>query len=798
MDSWNVPVLVTPTARTLGSAIADPLLVADSEGRIVFMNASALDAFGYSSDEVAGLPADELLPGLPVPSANGAQNGPTTADVEAHRKDGTAFPVHASFGTISLDHEPLCFALIRDLTGERRSEEELRRTRDQLLEAQELARIGSWEWDIVANTASWSAQLFRIFGLEPNEIVPTYEGYLERVHPDDRPAVDARTRQALADHQPFEDLQRCLHPDGSVFLMKTQGEVIVDERGNPLRLVGVCEDVTAEKEAERAQAVLAAIVESSQDAIIARDLTGEITSWNRGAARLYGYTEREAIGADIGLIIPRDLRREYAEKVERLVAGETLEPFETRRLRRDGSQVEVSLAMSPVCDADGELVAISVIARDITERKRFEAQLQRLADHDPLTGLFNRRRFEEELEAGLERLKRFGSNAALLLLDLDGFKYVNDALGHGAGDQLLTSVARLLSERIRSTDLLARLGGDEFAILLPVVDEYGARKVAGDLLQGLRELVVEVEDRPLGITASIGVVCFGREAKGAEELLAEADRAMYVAKDAGRDRAEYVLPGARALRATAELGWEHRIRKALVERRFVLHSQPIVDLETGEPVQHELLLRMQGERELYTPQAFLGVAERVGLMGAIDRWVVDEAIGLLAERPELTVNVNVSALSIGDEPLLDHIREALAEREVHPSRLNFEITETAALGNVEVARRFAAGLHDLGCSLALDDFGTGFGSFYYLKHLPADYLKIDGDFVSSPRSHTDELVIEAIVRIAKGLGKRTIAEHVEDEQTVAALQRMGVDYAQGFHLGRPVPVEAALASAVRA
>jgi diguanylate cyclase (GGDEF)-like protein/PAS domain S-box-containing protein len=793
----EVPALVSPTAHTLGSAIADPLLVADSTGRIAFMNAPALDAFGYSSDEVVGLQAGELLPGFPPPSGNGARAETAAADVEAHRKDGTVFPVHASFGSISLDHELLFIALIRDLTGERRSEEELRRTRDRLLEAEELARIGSWEWDIVNDTVTWSDQVFRIYGLEPNEIVPTYEGFLERVHPDDRDSVDARNRKAFADHQPFEDVKRCLRSDGSEFLMKTQGEVIVDERGNPVRMLGVCEDVTAEKEAERTQAELAAIVESSQDAIIARNLTGEITSWNRGAARLYGYTAEEAIGADIGLLIPSALQREYADKVAQLIAGETLEPFETRRRRRDGSLVDVSLAMSPVCDAEGNLIAISVIARDITDRKRFEAQLQTLADHDPLTGLFNRRRFEEELAAGLDRLKRFGSSAALLLLDLDGFKYVNDALGHGAGDQLLTSVARLLSERIRSTDLLARLGGDEFAILLPVVDEYGAHKVAANMLQGLRELVVEVEDRRLGVTASIGVVCFGREAEDAEELLAEADRAMYVAKDAGRDRAEFVLPGDRAVRATAELGWEHRIRKALEEGRFVLHSQPIVDLASGEPVQHELLLRMQGEQELFGPQAFLGVAERVGLMGAIDRWVVDEAIGLLAERPELTVNVNLSGLSIGDEPLLDHIREALAEREVHPSRLNFEITETAALGNVDVARRFASGLHDLGCSLALDDFGTGFGSFYYLKHLPADYLKIDGDFVSSPRTHTDELVIEAIVRIAKGLGKRTIAEHVEDEQTVEALRRMGVDYAQGFHLGRPGPVEAALASAVR-
>ncbi|MFL5870626.1 MAG: EAL domain-containing protein [Solirubrobacterales bacterium] len=774
--------LVSLTSETLGNAIADPLLIADPGGRVLFMNAPALDAFGYASEDVASLSATTLLPGFPATCELG------TLELEARRKDGSGFPAHVSCTTTAFGDQELCFGLVHDLTEQRRSEEELRRTRDQLLEAQTLARIGSWEWDIGANEVTWSDELYRIYGLEPNEVVPSYEGFLERVHPDDRESVDARNRKAFADHQPFEDVKRCVRPGGTVFLMRTQGQVITDEQGNPIRMLGVCEDVTADKDAERVQAELAAIVESSQDAIIARSLTGEITSWNRGAAKLFGYTAKEAIGADVGMLIPPELRAEYDEIVERLIRGETVEPFETRRRKRDGSLVDVSLGMSPVGDADGEMVAISIIARDVTERKRFEAQLKRLADHDPLTGLFNRRRFEEELDAGLARLKRFGVSAALLILDLDGFKYVNDALGHGAGDQLLTGVARLLRERVRPSDVLARIGGDEFAVLLPTADEDSARSVATDLLQGLRELAVELEGRPIGVTASIGVVCFGREATSEEELIAEADRAMYFAKDSGRDRAQLVLPGDREAGGKAELGWEHRIRTALEEDRFVLHSQPIIDVQTGEPVQHELLLRMEDGDELVPPSAFLPVAERLGLIQAIDRWVVGEALRMMSERPDLRLEVNLSALSIDDELLLAQIRDGLAGYSVDPSHLILEITETAAIGNIDVARRFAAGLHELGCSLALDDFGTGFGSFYYLKHLPAAYLKIDGDFVSSPRSQTDELVIESIVRIAKGLGKRAIAEHVEDGQTLDAMRRMGVDYAQGFHVGRPQPV----------
>ena len=245
--------------------------------------------------------------------------------------------------------------------------------------------------------------------------------------------------------------------------------------------------------------------------------------------------------------------------------------------------------------------------------------------------------------------------------------------------------------------------------------------------------------------------------------------------------------------AETRLGWEHRIREALERDLFILYCQPIMDLRSGEISQHELLLRMAERRRADRPGAFLGVAERLGLIHAIDRWVVDEALRLLAERPDLRLEVNLSALSLDDRQLLDVIRDGLIRGGVDAGQLIFEITETAAIGNTEVARRFAAALHELGCGFAIDDFGTGFGSFHYLKHLPAEYLKIDGDFVRHPRSRTDELVIESIVRIAQGLDKQTIGEFVEDADTLEALRRVGVDYAQGFYVGRPRPVSELLA-----
>lgn len=770
-------------AEGLGDAVGDPLLILDPTGALLFANGAGLSAFGYAAEEIEGLLAANLVPGLP--------SGPSGEDrvvLDARRRDASTFPAEVTIRTTGVDDHQLSVAIVRDLTEQLRVEGELRRTTERLAQAQRLARLGSWEWDIPTNTVTWSDELFRIYGLDPGSIVPSYEGFLERVHSDDRASVDARNRKAFADQQPFNDIKRCLRTDGSVFLMRTQGEVIADEQGATLRMLGVCEDVTAEKRAERATAELAALVECSADAIITRTPEGTITRWNPGATDLYGWQPDEMIGRPITALIPDELLPEYEEKVARLARGEAVEHFETRRLRKDGLSIDVSLALTAVRDADGRLLTISAIGRDITEGKRLEAELQRLADHDPLTGLINRRRFVEELSEAAAVAPGNGGAGAVLMLDLDNFKWVNDAFGHRAGDELLRSVGALLGRQLGDGEVLARLGGDEFALLLPHAGASNAALMAIRLLESLRGHVLPIDGRPIGVTASIGIASFGHEGVSGEELLADADRAMYLAKDGGRDRAIPVAATDRKLRAETRLGWEYRIREALERDLFTLHCQPIMDLRTDEISQYELLLRMVGpDGEPIAPGAFLGVAERLGLIHAIDRWVVAEALRMLAERPDLRFEVNLSALSLDDHQLLDVIRDGLIRAGVDAGQLIFEVTETSAIGSTDVAPRFARALHELGCGFAIDDFGTGFGSFHYLKHLPAEYLKIDGDFVREPRTATDELVIESIVHIASGLDKETIGEFVEDAETLAMLREVGVDFAQGYHVGEPVP-----------
>jgi diguanylate cyclase (GGDEF)-like protein len=463
-------------------------------------------------------------------------------------------------------------------------------------------------------------------------------------------------------------------------------------------------------------------------------------------------------------------------------------------LERDGGTLVFEASMTTLV-VEGDRMRCAFL-HDITERRTFERRLRHLADHDALTGLLNRARFICEVELESARLRRYDGRAAVLVLDIDNFKHLNDSLGHKAGDEYLVSLAGALRTRLRESDHLCRLGGDEFAALMPTTDADGARRTADSLVEIIRHHAPVLGGRPVRLSASVGGVVFGAEPVTPEELLAAADVAMYAAKEAGRDRST-VVEGSdiQGEPAGSRLTWAERIRGALAEDRLVLHAQPIVDLATGAVDRLELLLRMVDDGgELLLPGAFLGTAERFDLVQAIDRWVTTRAIELL-DGHDFSLAINVSGRSIGDPELLATVERGLRDRSIAPGRLVFEITETAAIANIATAREFADRLRALGCRLALDDFGTGFGSFYYLKHMPADDVKIDGDFVRDmAASPVDQEVVRAVVAVAGALGPRTIAECVEDEATHALVREYGVDLGQGWHYGRPAPVADVIAT----
>ena len=527
---------------------------------------------------------------------------------------------------------------------------------------------------------------------------------------------------------------------------------------------------------------------------------------NPALTRILGYSPAEFLAMSHREPSHPDDIEQTLDLGARLLSGD-MESFdiEKRYIHRSGHAVWVNLSATLVRDGVGRAEYFIAQIQDISDRRRSHEQLQYLVEHDSLTGCLNRRGLELEMERHLQAIKRFGSDGALVVLDLDRFKYVNDSLGHHAGDRLITRVAGVLKAELREIDVLARLGGDEFAVLLSRGTDVQACTTAERLIQAIRRQIPAEETGGLQITVSAGVAMFGTGESDAEQVLIDADLAMYDAKEGGRNRIVLATPSVRgSSRMKSRVDWMERIHRALSDDGFELHAQPILGLDSGGVELYELLIRMRdGTGDLIPPMSFLDVAERFDLIQEIDRWVVRQAFAIAADEQSsggsAAFSINLSGKSIGDPLLLEVIEAELRRTGVEPWRLVFEITETAAVTDMPSAQRLAGRLRDLGCRVALDDFGSGFGTFSYLKQLPFDIIKIDGEFVKGcVGSHADQVIIDGVVRIAAGLGKQTIAEFTEDAVTLELLRSRGVDFAQGYHIGRPEPVTGAAERAERA
>ncbi len=542
------------------------------------------------------------------------------------------------------------------------------------------------------------------------------------------------------------------------------------------------------------------ILDSAGEGICGLDSAGVITFANPAAARLLGCEREELLGACLHEVVhpkgPLSDGHDAADcPIQQAASGGVSYQSDGERFARlDASSFPVEYSITPY--AGGEAQGAVVTFKDITERKRSERQLQYLADHDALTGLYNRRRFGEELAQQIAICERLNLTSALLVLDVDNFKFINDALGHQAGDELIRSLAGQLKGRIRRTDVVARLGGDEFALLLTATDAKAALDLAEELLAMARSHRVLARNKPVQVTISIGVTMLNAANLSAEQLLMEADVAMYEAKGSGRDRVVMFTRDAPAPNAQrARFVWTDKIKRALDEDRFAAYAQPIASLNGRTTDRYELLLRMlDDDGSVVAPGAFLPVAERFGLISALDIWMIRKAIAVIeteqVEGRKVVLEVNLSGNSVCDPELPDLIETELAKSPIDPSHLVFEITETAAIANMDEARALATRIRRWGCRFALDDFGAGFGSFYYLKYLPVDYLKIDGEFIRNLHtSEIDQRMVSAMVEIAKALGLRTIAEFVENQAILDQLRGFGVDFAQGYHVGRPFPIE---------
>ena len=601
-------------------------------------------------------------------------------------------------------------------------------------------------------------------------------------HPDDLADDERLAADTAAGRIPGYRLhKRYVRPDGSVVPVLLSVSLVRDDDDVPAHFVVQIVDLTEVEEATAAADAASdrfrRLYGSSPIGIAVIGGDGTITSANPALVAMLGTDPTGE--APLGLFAVEDhpavatILDDGGVTEARLVGA------------ADGSVAELHAIPSPQGD-DGRLLQLV----DITERIIQENRLRELADQDALTGLLNRRRFNEEVLAALGRSRVHGGGGAVLLCDLDGFKVLNDSLGHAVGDRTLTVIAAALRAVAPSGSTLARIGGDEFALLLPGADRAHARQVAETLVGALRHRRRTADDHPV-VTASIGITMFnGAEEPSVDDLMVQADLAMYDAKAAGRDRVAFYDPESGVREATQDKQrWLDRLRDPAPN--LVAYQQAIVPIGTGDGVQRmELLVRFRDEhRQLIAPDRFLPLAEQAGLIGRIDRWMLEQAVALIRTRGH-EIAVNVSAQTFVDPDLPAYLRELLG-RDSPAGSLLIEVTETAALHDTDVIGEVSQRLRELGCRIALDDFGSGFATFAHLGRLHADVLKVDGRFVSAVlRDHTSRLIVQAIVAMADGMGIPVIAEHVEDRATLAVLKGMGVRYAQGFLFGVPAPIGA--------
>jgi diguanylate cyclase (GGDEF)-like protein/PAS domain S-box-containing protein len=598
--------------------------------------------------------------------------------------------------------------------------------------------------------------------------------------------------------------------------VSVNAQFIFDEHGKTVGIEGTIRDITELRQAqaalhqEKEQALVT--LQSIGDGVITTDDDGKVQYLNPSAERLLGFSADSASGShyrDVLKLVDEASGESLEDLVRLCLSLESGDAHtdEGLLIQPDGSRYHLKVTAAPMRDHYGHVVGAVLVLHDITEVMGMARQLSYQASHDMLTGLYNRRVFEQRVEEAIRSAHSGNELHSMLYLDLDQFKVVNDTCGHNAGDELLQQVSSLMQSRVRESDVLARLGGDEFGVLLEHCPPARAVAIAESIRVAVRDFRFAWEDKAFEIGVSIGLVPIAADAGNLAHVLAAADAACYLAKDRGRNRLHLYQPDDNAIvQRHGEMQWVHRLSSAFDNGRFQLYAQPIVHVAGDRVVSHyEVLLRMRDENgHIIPPGAFIPAAERYNLMPTIDRWVIRNTLEMLREAqgelafPPVECAINLSGQSFTDARFLEYVVDLFDETGIPCESISFEVTETAAVANLSRATRFISVLRGMGCSFALDDFGAGLSSFGYLKTLPVDYLKIDGAFVRDMvRDRVDRAMVEAINEIGHIMGLKTIGEYAEDERVLEALESAGVDFAQGNSIAPPLPFSVVLENETR-
>ncbi len=671
----------------------------------------------------------------------------------------------------------------------------LRWSQSRLSEAQRIARVGSWEYDPDTGTMFWSDQVYRIFHLKPRSCASTMEAFVSSFLEVDRAPLRAAIDAALEGNDEFDFESRLVLHDGRVGYVRHQGKLERNHTDGKPRLIGVIQDITEQIEAESEMRKLSSAMEQIADSVMITDINGTTEYVNVAFEQMTGYSKEEAIGRSTSILKSGQLGKEFYRKLWRtILEGRVFSDVLINR-RKDGSLFYEEKTIVPQIDKQGEITHFISSGRDITERIQSEERLHYLAHHDGLTGLPNRVLFQDRLDQAIARSRWRKRKLAIMFLDLDRFKIINDTLGHDSGDQLLKQAAERIADCVRDGDTVARLGGDEFAILLnDMASEDGIHLIAEKVLSAMKTSFF-IDKHELFVTTSIGISVFPNDGESSKKLLKNADAAMYRAKARGKNTFQFFASEDDA-RAVERLRLETKLRHALERGEFRIHLQPQVELSTNEVSGVEALLRWNlpdvGHVE---PARFIPLLEELGLIIPVGEWVLSEACRIEKQRQvegftPRVIAVNLSIRQFHYEGFLPSLIRILDRTGLDPCYLELEVTENLLIEEMGEVSRLLNQIHEMGVRISIDDFGTGYSSLNYLKRLPFDVLKIDRSFVSDVNDDSDDAAIAAaIISLAQLLDLDVIAEGVETEGQLAFLRERGCHKVQGFLFCPPTPAD---------
>lgn len=787
--------------KNLVESSSDWVWEVDTRGTYTYVSPKIKDVLGYTPEEVLGKTPFELMPQdeaervkVIFASVVASRRPCFGIDNTNRHKDGRLVMLETNcvpvFGP---DGELLGYrGMDRDITERKKAEIALRQSEERLAEAQRIANMGSWDWDIAHSDLHWSDEIYRIFGLSPEQFGATYEAFLDVVHPDDRDRVQQAVKEALDRSNPYYVEHRIVRPDGSKGVVQERGEVTFDVDGRPIRMVGTVQDITERKAAEQKLRQAASVFENTNEGVIITGSDLRIEAVNEAFTRITGYTEAEALGKTTSFLKSGRHTTDFYQAMWDTLNSTGRWQGEIWNRTKAGIAYPEWLNISEVRDENNAIINYIGVFSDISALRASQDKLEYAAHHDALTGLPNRTLFRDRLEQVLVRSHRHDEGVALLFIDLDRFKVINDTLGHEVGDLMLQEVARRLSACMREEDTVARMGGDEFVVIQQEVRQPAdAALLASRLLAEVsRPMLIAGHDLVAGL--SIGVSLYPQHGGNITTLLKNADAAMYRAKDMGRNCYQF-FADEMTTAGLEQLELENDLRLALERGELFLQYQPQIDLKTGQVTGVEALIRWQHPRQgLICPARFIPIAEDIGLIGVIGEWVlrtacIEAKAWQIAGLSPVRVAVNVSGRQVSQGLVCDKVKAALTESGLAPSFLEIEVTESVLMKDADRAVSTLNSLKALGVTLAIDDFGTGYSSLSYLKRFPLDKIKIDKSFVDGlPEEADDAAIATAIIAMAHSLKRKVIAEGVETEAQRDFLHAHGCDEIQGYLQSKPL------------